>query len=81
MQRLPYHGGTFTDVRVGEPGRQLFIARLRRISAADAADIFAGARFDQKRGLFSDVRPVADWVRAFRTRVAMITDGPPCPAL
>ena len=80
MRALPYHGATFTDVRVGEAGRQLFMQRLRRISAAHATAIFAGARFDQKRGLFSDVRPVDDWVRAFGTRVAMITDGPPCPA-
>jgi hypothetical protein len=81
MRGLPYDGATFRDVRVGEPGRQLFIRRLHRISPAHAADLFAGARFDQKRGLFSDVRPVDDWVRAFRTRVAMVTDGPPCPAL
>ena len=81
MRGLPYDGATFSDVRIGEPGRQLFASRLRQVSEAQAADLFAGARFDQKRGLFSDVRPVDDWVRAFKTRVAMVSDGPPCPAL
>lgn len=81
MRGLPYDGATFSDVRVGEPGRQLLAHRLRQVSEAQAADLFAGARFDQKRGLFSDVRPVDDWVRAFMARVRMISDGPPCPPL
>jgi len=81
MRGLPYDGATFSDVRVGEAGRQLLATRLRQVSAAHAADLFAGARFDQTRGLFSDVHPVDAWVRAFMTRVAMISDGPPCPAL
>jgi len=81
MRGLPYDGATFPDVRVGEAGRQLFVKRIRQISEAQAAELFAGARFDQKRGLFSDVHPVDDWVRAFSRRVAMISDGPPCPAL
>ena len=81
MRGLPYDGASFADVRIGEPGRQMLLTRLRRISEAQAADLFAGARFDQKRGLFSDVRPVTDWARAFTMRVKMISDGPPCPAL
>jgi hypothetical protein len=81
MRGLPYDGATFSDVRVGEPGRQLVARRLRQVSEAQAADLFAGARFDQRRGLFSDVRPVDDWVRAFMARVRAISDGPPCPAL
>ncbi len=81
MSSLPYGGTTFSDTRVGEPGRQLLLKRLRQMSDAQARDLFVGARFDQKRGLFSDVRPVDDWVRAFKARVAMISDGPACPAL
>jgi hypothetical protein len=45
----------------------------------EIADLFRGARFDQKRGLFSDVRPVPGWVDAFKARVRLIADGPPCP--
>jgi hypothetical protein len=81
MRGLPHDGATFADVRVGEPGRQLLARGLRQVSEAQAADLFAGARFDQRRGLFTEVRPVDDWVRAFMTRVRMISDGPPCPAL
>jgi hypothetical protein len=81
MRGWPYDGATFADVRIGEPGRTLLASRLQQLSEAQVADLFAGARFDQRRGLFTDVRPVDDWVRAFMTRVRMISDGPPCPAL
>ena len=81
MHRLPYSGATFRDAHVGEPGRQFLLQRLRQLSDAQMSELFAGARFDQKRGLFKDARPVSEWVRAFRARLAMITDGPPCPAL
>ena len=80
MAALPYSGATFRDTHVGEPGRQFLVERLRQLSEEQIADLFAGARFDQKRGLFKDARPVSEWVRAFRIRLAMITDGPPCPA-
>jgi len=79
MRHLPYSGATFQDVQVGEPGRQ-FAARLfERLTDDDIADLFRGARFDQERGLFSDVRPVPAWVDAFKMRVRLISEGPPCP--
>jgi hypothetical protein len=81
MRGLPHDGASFADVRIGESGRQLLLARLRRLSPTQMATLFAEARFDRKRGLFSDVRPVAEWVRAFQARVAMISEGPACPAL
>jgi hypothetical protein len=79
MRHLPYSGATFQDVQVGEEGRQLAARLLQRLSDDDIADLFRGARFDQRRGLFSDVRPVADWAAAFKVRVRLISEGPGCP--
>jgi hypothetical protein len=79
MRHLPYSGATFQDVQVGEPGRELAARLFERLTDEDIADLFRGARFDQERGLFSDVRPVAGWVDAFKMRVRLISEGPPCP--
>ena len=81
MRHLPYSGATFQDARVSEAGRQLAARLLGRLTDDEIADLFRGARFDQKRGLFSDVRPVAGWVDAFKARVRLIGEGPPCPAV
>ncbi|HET9270550.1 MAG TPA: hypothetical protein VFO31_20375 [Vicinamibacterales bacterium] len=79
MRHLPYSGATFQDARVSEAGRQLAARLLGRLTDGEIADLFRAARFDQKRGLFSDVRPVAGWVDAFKARVRLIGEGPPCP--
>jgi hypothetical protein len=79
MRHLPYSGATFQDARVSEEGRQLAAQLLARLTNDDIAELFHGARFDQRRGLFSDVRPVAAWVDAFQARVRVISEGPPCP--
>ena len=79
MRHLPYSGATFQDVQVGEAGRTLAARMFERLTDEDIADLFRGARFDQKRGLFSDVRPVPGWVDAFKLRVRVISEGPPCP--
>jgi hypothetical protein len=81
MRHLPYSGATFQDVRVGEPGRQLAARLLGRLTDDEIADLFRAARFDQKRGLFSDVKPVDRWVEAFKARVRLISEGQPCPPL
>jgi hypothetical protein len=80
MRALPYSGATFRDTHVGEQGRQFLSERLRQLSDAQMSELFAGARFDQRRALFKNPRPVQEWVHAFRARLAMIIDGPPCPA-
>jgi hypothetical protein len=79
MRHLPYSGATFADVEIGEAGRLLAARLLGRLTDEDIADLFRSARFDQTRGLFSDVKPVAGWVEAFKTRVRLISEGPPCP--
>jgi hypothetical protein len=79
MRHLPYSGATFVDARVSEAGRQMAARLLGSLSADDIVELFRGARFDRKRGLFSDVRPVSGWVDAFQGRVRLIREGPPCP--
>jgi hypothetical protein len=79
MQHLPYRGATFNDVHVGEEGRRFLLDLLGQLSDAQVESLFAGARFDRPRRIVRDARPVADWARAFKARVRMISDGPPCP--
>lgn len=79
MKHLPYSGATFVDTEVSEGGRQLLATALERLSDREIANLFAGARFDRKRALFSDAHPVKEWVAAFKARVHMVSDGPPCP--
>jgi hypothetical protein len=79
MRDLPYNGATFADARISEEGRQFFIKLIAQLTDRQLVDLFTSARFDQKRGLFSDVRPVADWVQAFKAKRQAISDGPPCP--
>lgn len=80
MRDLPYDGATFGDARIGEAGRRLLGSLLTQLSDRQLADLFAGARFDKKHGLFRAIRPVADWVRVFQARTRAIIDGPACPA-
>lgn len=79
MRHLPYSGATFQDVQVGEDGRRLAARLFEQLTDDDIADLFRAARFDQPRGILSDIRPVAEWVDAFKSRVRLISDGPPCP--
>jgi hypothetical protein len=79
MRDLPYNGATFTDVQVTEAGRQFAGKLLSELSDRQISELFSGARFDQKRGIFSAAKPVGDWVRAFKAKVQAITDGSACP--
>ncbi len=81
MEELPYNGATFTEVRVSETGRQLIGKMLSALSDRQLSDLFSGARFDQRRGLFGAAHPVAEWVRVFRAKTRAIIEGPPCPAV
>jgi hypothetical protein len=79
MRDLPYNGATFGEARISEEGRQFFAKLIGQLSDRQLIDLFTSARFDQKRGLFSDVRPVAEWVRVFKAKRQAITEGPACP--
>ena len=79
MDELPYGGSTFGPVRISERGRQFLGERLEELTDAQLTELFTWARFDQPRRVLMPTRSVADWVRAFNTRVQQITEGPPCP--
>ncbi len=81
MRELPYDGATFTDVHVTEAGRRFAGKLLSELSDQQITELFSGARFDQKRGIFSASKPVSGWVRAFKAKVQAITDGPACPSV
>lgn len=80
MRELPYDGATFGEARITEAGRQFAGRLLSQLSDQQLTELFTAARFDQKRGLFSASKPVADWVSAFKARVRTITDGSACPS-
>ena len=80
MDALPYHGATFTPVKISEAGRQHLGGLLSQLSDQQIEDLFKSARFDQKTGMLSQhSAPIPDWVRVFKSKVTQITDGPPCP--
>jgi hypothetical protein len=80
MGGLPYDGATFDPVHIREAGRRHLGGLLSQLSDRQLTDLFAGARFDQRRSMFTDVHPVAEWVRVFKAKVHAITDGPSCPS-
>lgn len=80
MESLPYKGATFKPVEVTEAGRRHLASLLEQLSDQQIEDLFKGARFDRKKSLLSaGARPVPEWVRVFKKRVRMISDGPACP--
>ena len=80
MRDLPYHGyDRLTRRHIGEAGRRHLAGLLSQLSDRQLTDLFSGARFDQRRSMFTAVHPVADWIRVFKAKVQPITDGPPCP--
>lgn len=74
MEDMPHGGATFVRVAISDGGRRFLASRLQALSDAQLAALFRGARFEPRYG------KVADWVAAFKARVATIADGPNCPA-
>jgi hypothetical protein len=80
MDALPYHGATFTPVKITEAGRQQLGGLLSQLSGRQIEDLFRSARFDQPTGMLGrHSAPIAEWVRVFEAKVKQITDGPSCP--
>jgi hypothetical protein len=79
MEDLPYGGGTFGPTRVSERGRRFFAKLVDELTDAQLTDLFTWARFDKPRSMWKQASPVSDWVRVFRTRARVISDGPRCP--
>ena len=80
MRDMPYGGATFTDAQVSEAGRQFIGKLLSALSDQQIAELFSGARFAEKRGVFTATKPVSEWVRVFKVKVQTIMDGPACPS-
>jgi hypothetical protein len=80
MDTLPYHGATFSPVKITDAGRKHLGGLLAQLSDLQLDDLFRGARFDHSAGLIGlSPHPVHEWVRVFRNKIRQITDGPPCP--
>jgi hypothetical protein len=79
MEKLPYGGGTFGPTRVSERGRRFFTKLVGDLSDAQLTDLFTWARFDKSRSLWKDTSPVSEWVRVFKKRARLISEGPQCP--
>lgn len=78
MRDLPYNGATFGEAQISEEGRQFVTKLLAPLSDQQLIDLFTSARFDQKRGVFSAPRPVAEWLRVFKAKRQAIAEGPAC---
>ena len=79
MNQLPFDGATFGTATITERGRRLAADLLSQLSEGQLTELFDSARFGEKRGLFTPVYAVGDWVRAFMAKAKAISDGPPCP--
>ena len=80
MDSLPYKGATFKPVKISEAGRKHLASLLTPLSDQQITALFAGARFDQSKGMIGfRASPVAEWVRVFKKKVQEISDGPSCP--
>jgi hypothetical protein len=79
MEKLPYGGGTFGPTRVSERGRRFFANLVGELSDAQLTDLFTWARFDKSRRIWKETSPVSEWVRVFKKRTRLISEGPRCP--
>ncbi|HEX4915182.1 MAG TPA: hypothetical protein VFV51_14550 [Vicinamibacterales bacterium] len=80
MDGLPYKGATFKPVRITERGRRHLASLLQQLSDQQISALFAGARFDQAKGMVGfSASPVSEWTRVFKKKVQQIADGPACP--
>lgn len=80
MDGLPYNGATFQPVQISERGRRHLASLLQQLRDEQIEALFAGARFDQAKGLIGfSASPVGEWTRAFKEKVRQIAAGPPCP--
>ena len=81
MEDLPVKGATFQTISIGDEGRLLLAGLLDQLTDEQLKDLFAGARFDHRRGPLDPYTPVADWVQVFKARRSAISGGSPCPSV
>jgi hypothetical protein len=68
MASMPYDGGTFEPVQIGDEGRRLLGERLQQLSRAQIESLFHAAGFDD----------VAQWTAVFEDKVRQITAHQAC---
>jgi hypothetical protein len=80
MDHLPYHGATFSPVKITEAGRKHLGGLLSQLSDQQLTDMFTAAKFDRPTGMIvKHATPISEWVRVFKAKVKQVTDGPSCP--
>jgi hypothetical protein len=79
MRSMPFHGGTFPDVRITETARLQVGRQLASIPDDQVRALFAAARFPEFAGAPNAASYLDAWDEAFRGRVRQIIDGDPCP--
>jgi hypothetical protein len=75
---MPWGGATFTDVRIGEEGRQLLLGLLEQLSDEQLVGLFVSTRVTRFDQVASDGRDPHAWVAAFRAKVNEIRQAGPC---
>jgi hypothetical protein len=79
MRALPYHGGTFPEVRITEGGRLDLLERLSALTPDQVRDLFRAARFPEHYSATDDDKDVEAWSDAFWQKVDQIATAGPCP--
>lgn len=79
MERMPWRGGTFPEVRIGEAGRARLARQLIAITDKDVRSLFRAARFPEHYSATDDDKDLDAWTAAFRYRVDQITSTT-CPS-
>jgi hypothetical protein len=74
MTGLPYHGASFTPVRISEGGRVLLGERARQLTRHQLHDLFEHAGFPTGDGGYEG------WVSVLEQKIREIVDRPPCPS-
>lgn|SRR5215203_283686 len=81
MKSLPYHGATFVDWRISEPGRTLLLGWLEQLTDGQLRDLFEGSRITTYDQVDAEARQADAWVKAFREKVTQIREAGPCPGV
>jgi hypothetical protein len=80
MRGMPFLGGTFPDVVIGENGRQQLLSQLSAIANDDLERLFVEARGPAFFSGTDDAGDVELWTSVFRHRVEQIRTAGPCPS-
>jgi len=78
MKMFPYSGGTFPDLPISEPGRQLLARQLAALTDQQLTTLFTAARFPEGDG--HEGADANGWTQVLRTKINEIADAGPCPS-